>query len=81
VGYEKEEQVEGGTRNKAEVKRERENGANGPLKRAGGESPLDQFERWASICYDSIWCWFRCRLVKKRMEKRFLGQRGMDMDL
>ena len=56
VGYEKEEQVEGGTRNKAEVKRERENGANGPLKRAGGESPLDQFERWASICYDSTWC-------------------------
>ena len=45
VGYEKKEQVEVGTMNKAEVKRERENGADGPLKRAGSESPLDLFER------------------------------------
>lgn len=83
VGYEKEEeQVEVGTRNKGEVKRERENGVDGPLKRAGGESPLDLFERWVSICYDLKHVVdSQCRLVKKRLEKEFLGNKDMDMDL
>lgn len=80
VGYEKEEEV--GTRNKAEVKRERENGADGPLKRAGGGSPLDLFEKWVSICYDlKHGVDSQCRLVKKRLEIKFLGHKNMDMDL
>ena len=55
VGYEKEEQDQGGKtkNNKNGVKREKEKGAatdvggsgSGPLKRVGGESPLDLFER------------------------------------